>query len=173
MAITKKPRKKTTRKEGVKADGTLKKGYRYVKGGRVVKAKAKSSLSKPKTASKRRRSVSAKKVCRTILNTPGINKRTGQLLKGWKYENGVPVKVKKPTKKRKTLRVLPKAGLGATTPATAKMKNPKIGQFVWDKHDKCKKKVQSVPKNGNELYFIGKDREPVRRSEFIFPLPKK
>lgn len=102
MATTKKPRKKTTRKEGVKADGTLKKGYRYVKGGRVVKAKAKSSLSKPKTASKRKRSVSAKKVCRTILNTPGINKKTGQLLKGWKYVDGVPVKVKKPTKKRKT-----------------------------------------------------------------------
>ena len=28
-------------REGVKKDGTLKKGYRYVKGGRVVKAKAK------------------------------------------------------------------------------------------------------------------------------------
>lgn len=28
-------------KEGVKADGTLKKGYRYAKGGRVVKAKTK------------------------------------------------------------------------------------------------------------------------------------
>jgi hypothetical protein len=29
------------KREGVKKDGTLKKGYRYVKGGRVVKAKAK------------------------------------------------------------------------------------------------------------------------------------
>ncbi len=28
-------------RDGVKKDGTLKKGYRYVKGGRVVKAKAK------------------------------------------------------------------------------------------------------------------------------------
>ena len=28
-------------REGVKKDGTLKKGYRYVKGGRVVKAKTK------------------------------------------------------------------------------------------------------------------------------------
>ena len=28
-------------REGVKKDGTLKKGYRYVKGGKVVKAKAK------------------------------------------------------------------------------------------------------------------------------------
>ena len=33
--------KKTKRKEGVKANGTLKKGYRYAKGGRVVKAKKK------------------------------------------------------------------------------------------------------------------------------------
>lgn len=28
-------------REGVKKDGTLKKGYRYVKGGRVIKAKPK------------------------------------------------------------------------------------------------------------------------------------
>ncbi|WP_395074541.1 hypothetical protein [Flavobacterium sp.] len=28
-------------RDGVKRNGTLKKGYRYVKGGRVVKAKAK------------------------------------------------------------------------------------------------------------------------------------
>lgn len=33
--------KKRTTKTGVKRDGTLKKGYRYAKGGRVVKAKAK------------------------------------------------------------------------------------------------------------------------------------
>jgi len=51
MATTK--RKKTTgsgvkkacrkmiKQEGVKANGTLKKGYKFVKGGRVVKAKAK------------------------------------------------------------------------------------------------------------------------------------
>ena len=31
-------------REGVKKDGTLKKGYRYVKGGRVVKAKAKKQF---------------------------------------------------------------------------------------------------------------------------------
>ena len=32
---------KVVRREGVKIDGTLKKGYKYVKGGRVVKAKKK------------------------------------------------------------------------------------------------------------------------------------
>lgn len=53
------------------------------------------------------------------------------------------------------------------------MENPKKGQFVWDKHDKCKKKVQSIPRNGNNLYFIGAEHEPVKRSEFIFPIPKK
>ena len=31
-------------REGVKKDGTLKKGYRYVKGGKVVKAKAKKQF---------------------------------------------------------------------------------------------------------------------------------
>lgn len=34
-------KKKPARKEGVKANGTLKKGFRYAKGGRVVKAKKK------------------------------------------------------------------------------------------------------------------------------------
>lgn len=43
MATKKKAtaKKKTTAKVGVKADGTLKKGYRYITGGRVVKAKGK------------------------------------------------------------------------------------------------------------------------------------
>lgn len=34
-------KKRKTTKTGVKANGTLKKGYRYAKGGRVVKAKKK------------------------------------------------------------------------------------------------------------------------------------
>lgn len=34
-------RKRSSRAAGVKANGRLKKGYRYAKGGRVVKAKAK------------------------------------------------------------------------------------------------------------------------------------
>ncbi|MCO5258670.1 MAG: hypothetical protein M9916_00825 [Crocinitomicaceae bacterium] len=38
---TKKSTKKSTSKVGVKANGTLKKGFRYAKGGRVVKAKKK------------------------------------------------------------------------------------------------------------------------------------
>lgn len=36
-----KSKRTTSKKEGVKANGTLKKGFRYAKGGRVVKAKAK------------------------------------------------------------------------------------------------------------------------------------
>ena len=34
-------KRKGSKKAGVKRDGTLKKGYRYAKGGRVVKAKSK------------------------------------------------------------------------------------------------------------------------------------
>lgn len=52
MATAKKTKKSTTRKEGVKADGTLKKGFRYAKGGRVVKAKA--ATAKKKTTTKRK-----------------------------------------------------------------------------------------------------------------------
>lgn len=36
-----KRKKSSAKKTGVKANGTLKKGYRYAKGGRVVKAKKK------------------------------------------------------------------------------------------------------------------------------------
>ncbi len=36
-------KKATAVKEGIKKDGTLKKGYKYVKGGRVVKAKSKEN----------------------------------------------------------------------------------------------------------------------------------
>ena len=50
------------------------------------------------------------------------------------------------------------------------MTNPKKGQFVKDKHDKKRKKVMGIK---GELYFIGVDREPVRRHEFTFPISKK
>jgi len=53
------------------------------------------------------------------------------------------------------------------------IKNPKKGQFVFDKHYKKKRKVMAVPNKNNNLYFIGIEHEPIHRYEFIFPLPKK
>ncbi len=41
MATKKRAKRKSTAKEGVKSNGRLKKGFRYAKGGRVVKAKKK------------------------------------------------------------------------------------------------------------------------------------
>ena len=41
MATKKRKSSKRKALTGVKANGTLKKGYRYAKGGRVVKAKSK------------------------------------------------------------------------------------------------------------------------------------
>lgn len=46
-----------------------------------------------KTPKKRQKVVTAKKLCRKIIKTPGINSRIGQLLKGWHYVNGKPKKV--------------------------------------------------------------------------------
>lgn len=40
---------------------------------------------------------------------------------------------------------------------------PKIGQFVIDRYDGKRKKIMG--KSG-ELFFIGKEREPVREHEF-------
>lgn len=37
--MARKKRKSVSRKTGLKANGALKKGYRYAKGGRIVKAK--------------------------------------------------------------------------------------------------------------------------------------
>ena len=48
--------------------------------------------------------------------------------------------------------------------------NPKVGQYVFD-YVECKKvKVMAIK---DCLYFVGKDREPLFRNEFIFPLPSK
>ena len=48
--------RKVVKQEGVKADGPLKKGYRYKKGGGVVKAKAATtSPKKKKTVTKKKK----------------------------------------------------------------------------------------------------------------------
>ena len=60
-----------------------------------------------------------------------------------------------------------------TKKRTVKTKNPKVGQFVWDKHEGKKRKVMAVPNKNNNLYFIGAEHEPVRRNEFVFPLKNK
>ncbi len=66
---------------------------------RKTTARNSSSTTKKKTAKR----TSARRLCRTVIKVPGISARTGKLLKGWRYENGVPVKVtakKKPGKKK-------------------------------------------------------------------------
>jgi len=60
-----------------------------------------------------------------------------------------------------------------TKTRTTYSKNPKVGEFVFDKYYKKRRKVMAVPRNGNNLYFIGTDHEPVRRNKFTYPLPKK
>lgn len=56
-----------------------------------------TSAKKPK-----QKRTSAKKLCRQVIKVPGINSKTGHLLKGWTYKNGKPVKVtaKKATAKK-------------------------------------------------------------------------
>lgn len=49
--------------------------------------------------------------------------------------------------------------------------NPKPGQYVWDKYYKRKVMVHGA-NTRDDLYFVGPDHEPVRRNEFVFPLPK-
>lgn len=53
----------------------------------------------PKKKTKKR--TSATSLCRKVIKVPGLNTK-GQLLKGWHYVNGKPVKVKPPTAKKKT-----------------------------------------------------------------------
>lgn len=57
-----------------------------------------------KAPAKKKSSKSARSLCRQVIDVAGINKRTGQLLKGWHYVDGKPVKVtskKKPATKKK------------------------------------------------------------------------
>ena len=44
-------------------------------------------------AKKKKKSVSAKKICRKVIKQEGINQTTGRLKKGYKYVNGKPKKV--------------------------------------------------------------------------------
>ena len=48
--------------------------------------------------------------------------------------------------------------------------NPEVGKFVYDFD--AGKKVEITAIEGN-LYFVGKDRDPLFRDEFIFPLPSQ
>lgn len=56
------------------------------------------------TKSSTKKRTSARTLCRKVIDVPGINKRTGQLLKGWHYVNGKPVKATKKTTNKKGLR---------------------------------------------------------------------
>ncbi|MXN90139.1 hypothetical protein GR160_02785 [Flavobacterium sp. Sd200] len=55
-------------------------------------------MATKKTGTKRKKSPSAKKMCRKVVKTEGINQRTGQLKPGYKYKKGgavVKAKAKK------------------------------------------------------------------------------
>ena len=72
------------------------------KNGTLAKKRA-ASLNAP---AKRKKVISARTICRRVIDVPGINKRTGQLLKGWHYVNGKPAKVtakKKPAATKKAV----------------------------------------------------------------------
>ena len=49
-----------------------------------------------------------------------------------------------------------------------KIKDPKKGQFVFDKYSKRRTMVVGI---SGGLFFVGSDHEPIKRDEFIFPLP--
>lgn len=51
----------------------------------------------------------------------------------------------------------------------SEMPTPSIGQYVFDIYYNVKKQVKAIQ---GELFFIGSDREPVRRNEFVYPLPR-
>ena len=56
--------------------------------------------TKTTTKAKPKKRTSATSLCRKVIKVPGLNSK-GQLLKGWRWENGKPVKAKKQTPKKK------------------------------------------------------------------------
>jgi hypothetical protein len=89
-----------------------------------------AALNGAKAPAKRKRSVTAKKLCRMVIDQPGINKRTGQLLKGWHYVKGKPAKVtaKKKTTTKKVATKKP-AAKKTTTRKPAKKRTKFLGIF--------------------------------------------
>ncbi len=67
---------------GLKKDGTLKKGFKYAKGGKVVKAKL-NGVAK----TKKKATTTAKKLCAKVIKREGV-KQDGTLKKGFKYAKG-------------------------------------------------------------------------------------
>jgi hypothetical protein len=60
--------------------------------------KSKNMATAKKAAPKRKKSPSAKKICRSVIKQEGVNQRTGKLKTGYKYKKGggvVKVKAKK------------------------------------------------------------------------------
>ena len=87
---------KVIRREGVKANGQLKKGYRWKKGSTGVAVKAAANTAARKTAA--RKPATKKPASKKV--SEGINKTTGKLKKGYKYSGGRVVKVKPVAKKK-------------------------------------------------------------------------
>ena len=86
---------KVIRREGVKANGQLKKGYSWKKGSTGIAVKAKAAPKKKTPAKKKANAAKPKRA-----TSEGINKTTGKLKKGYKYSGGRVVKVKPATKKK-------------------------------------------------------------------------
>lgn len=74
---------KIIKRDGVKADGTLKKGFKYAKGGRVVKVAPKKPVAKKKVGAKKK--VAAKK------GLKGTVSQTKKSLedKGWEFKRDI------------------------------------------------------------------------------------
>ena len=76
--------KTVSKTTAIKKDGTLKKGYKYAKGGTIVKA----GLNAPLTAGLR-------KLAAKTVGVVGLRKKDGTLKKGYKYaKGGKVVKIK-------------------------------------------------------------------------------
>lgn len=74
---------------------------------KIETKKSKSMATAKSTSTKKpKKRTSATSLCRKVIKVPGLNSK-GQLLKGWHYVNGKPVKVKPATKKKATTK--PKA----------------------------------------------------------------
>lgn len=63
------------------------------------KSKGMKSPAKTTTKRKTKKRTSATSLCRKVIKVPGLNAK-GQLLKGWHYVNGKPVKSKPAAKKK-------------------------------------------------------------------------
>ncbi len=146
----------------------------------LIISKKQNGMKAPATKATaiRKKSISARTICRKVIDQPGINKRTGKLLKGWHYVNCKPVKVTKvkPVVKKKVAYKKPAPGIKIVKPNTLKKLN---GYFFnpdspqpFETKEEAQKEINAQKRYDKKHYGRANDYE-IKRVPLLFRTKNK